>query len=73
MVNDATLQDASLQFVLDAQTIVRNLYFKRLTDSLTPMDEVIRRTLDLCLRRGILCGDASPEEREFAASLGITA
>lgn len=72
MANDATPQDASLQFVQDAQAIVRDLYFKRLTNGLKPMDDTIRRTLDLCLRRGILCGDASPEERELAASLGIT-
>lgn len=73
MANDVTLQEASLQFVQDAQAIVRDLYYKRLTNTLLPMDDVIRRTLDLCLRRGILCGDASPEERELAARLGITA
>lgn len=73
MANDAALQEASLQFVQDAQAIVRDLYFKRLTNALQPMDDAVRRTLDLCFRRGILCGDASPEEREFAARLGITA
>jgi hypothetical protein len=64
--------DASLQLVEDAQMIVRDLHFKRLAETLQPIDEAIRRTLETCLRRGIRWGDASPEEREFAARLGIS-
>ncbi|MGZ3586708.1 MAG: hypothetical protein ACXWQ6_05265 [Candidatus Limnocylindrales bacterium] len=64
--------DASRQLVEDAQMIVRDLHFKRLAETLQPIDEAIRRTLETCLRRGIQCGDASPEEREFAARLGIS-
>jgi len=64
--------DGSAQLVEDAQLIVRDLHYKHLTETLRPMDKAIRRTLETCLRRGLLCGDASPEERAFTASLGIS-
>ena len=65
--------DASLQLVECAEMIVRDLHFKRHAETLQPIDDAIRHTLETCLRRGIQGGDASPEEREFAARLGISA
>jgi hypothetical protein len=63
--------EASAQLVQDAQTIVRDLYYKRLSGTLRPIDDATRRILETCLQRGLRCGDASPEERAFAARLGI--
>lgn len=64
--------DVSRQLVEDAHLIVRDLYLKRLEGTLQPMDDAVRRILDACLRRGLLCGEASPEERALSASLGIS-
>ena len=71
-VESAASGDAP-QLVQDAAAIVRDLYFKRLAGSLTPFDETVRRVLEACLRRGLKSGDASPEERDLAGRLGITA
>lgn len=67
-----TASEARPQLVQDAEMIVRDLYFKRLAGSLMPFDDVVRRVLETCLRRGLQCGDASAEERELAARLGIS-
>ncbi len=52
--------------------IVRDLHYKHLAGTLQPIDEAIRRVLQACLRRGLESGDASPEERDLAAELGVT-
>jgi hypothetical protein len=65
--------DALPELVKDAEMIVRDLYFKRLTDTLRPFDDAVRRVLETCLRRGLESGGASPEERDLAARLGISA
>ena len=59
------------QLVQDIQAIVRDLYFKHLSDTLTPFDEAVRRVMETCVQRGLRNGEASPEERELAAELGI--
>lgn len=68
----APADDAPPELVQDIQTIVRDLYYKRLAGTLTPYDEVVRRVLDACVRRGLSSGDASPAERDLAAELGIS-
>jgi hypothetical protein len=59
--------------VEDVRTIVRDLHYKHLAGTLQPIDEAVRRVLRACLRRGLDSGDASPEERDLAAELGVTA
>jgi hypothetical protein len=66
-----TVGDARPQLVQDAEMIVRDLYYKHLTETLTPFDGAVRRVLETCLRRGLESGAASPEERELAERLGI--
>ena len=69
-----TAGDASApRLVDDIQVIVRDLHYKNLAGMLLPIDESVRRVLEACVRRGLECGDASPEERTLAAELGITA
>jgi hypothetical protein len=57
----------------DVQAIVRDLHYKRLAGTLQPIDESVRRILTGFLRRGILCGEASAEERALAEELGVVA
>lgn len=61
------------RLVDDITAIVRDLHFKHLAGTLLPIDESVRRVLEACLRRGLECEDASPEERTLAAELGATA
>jgi hypothetical protein len=66
--------DASApRLVDDIHVIVRDLHYKNLAGMLMPIDESVRRVLEACVRRGLECGDASPEERTLAAELGVTA
>lgn len=60
------------RLVDDIHVIVRDLHCKNLAGMLMPIDQSVRRVLEACLRRGLECGDASPEERTLAAELGVT-
>jgi hypothetical protein len=70
--DSGTAGDARPQLVQDAEMIVRDLYYKHLTETIKPFDEAVRRVLETCLRRGLESGSASSEERDLAARLGIS-